>query len=78
MIAVIEDVQRFVPVSSALGRATRIAHPMPSDNRIRVARWKERMPLPEFTQFVEEAKSQIKEIGPADLKKLQHAGEDSA
>ncbi len=34
------------------------------------------MPLPEFKQLVDEAKSQIKEIGPDELKKMQQAGED--
>ena len=34
------------------------------------------MPLPEFMQLVSEAKSQVKEIGPADLKKMQDLGED--
>jgi rhodanese-related sulfurtransferase len=34
------------------------------------------MPLPEFTQLVKEAKAQVKEIGPAELKKMQEAGED--
>jgi len=34
------------------------------------------MPLPEFKQLVDEAKSQIKEIGPDDLKHMQQAGEN--
>jgi rhodanese-related sulfurtransferase len=34
------------------------------------------MPLPEFTQLVKEAKSQIKEIGPAELRKMRESGED--
>lgn len=34
------------------------------------------MPLPEFKQLVDEAKSQIKEIGPHDLKHMQQAGEN--
>ena len=34
------------------------------------------MPLPEFTQLVNEAKTQVKEIAPADLKKMQASGED--
>ena len=34
------------------------------------------MPLPEFKQLVDEAKSQIKEIGPDELKHMQQAGED--
>jgi rhodanese-related sulfurtransferase len=34
------------------------------------------MPLPEFKQLVEEAKSQISEIGPNDLRRMQQAGED--
>ena len=34
------------------------------------------MPLPEFKQLVDEAKSQISEIGPADLKQMQQSGED--
>ena len=34
------------------------------------------MPLPEFKQIVEEAKAQIKEIGPAELKRMLDAGED--
>jgi rhodanese-related sulfurtransferase len=34
------------------------------------------MPLPEFKQLVDEAKSQISEIGPDDLKRMQQSGED--
>jgi rhodanese-related sulfurtransferase len=34
------------------------------------------MPLPEFKQLVDEAKSQISEIGPDELKHMQQAGED--
>lgn len=34
------------------------------------------MPLPEFMQLVAEAKSQVKEIAPAELKEMQKAGED--
>jgi rhodanese-related sulfurtransferase len=34
------------------------------------------MPLPEFKQLVDEAKAQIKEIGPAELRRMQQAGED--
>jgi rhodanese-related sulfurtransferase len=34
------------------------------------------MPLPEFKQIVDEAKSQIEEIGPGDLKQMQQSGED--
>ena len=34
------------------------------------------MPLPEFKQLVDEAKSQIKEIGPGELMRMQQAGED--
>lgn len=34
------------------------------------------MSLPEFKQLVDEAKSQIDEIGPDDLKQLQRTGED--
>src|SRR5208283_5711958 len=34
------------------------------------------MPLPEFKQLVDEAKAQIKEIRPDDLKHMQQAGED--
>ena len=36
------------------------------------------MPLPEFQQLVEEAKTEIQEIGPAELQKLQEAKEDFA
>ena len=36
------------------------------------------MPLPEFQQLVQEAKSHIREITPADLKNMQQAGEDFA
>ena len=36
------------------------------------------MPLAEFNQLVGEAKSQIKEIGPAELKGMLDAGEDFA
>lgn len=34
------------------------------------------MSLPEFMQLVNEAKAQITEIGPHDLKNMQHAGEE--
>jgi rhodanese-related sulfurtransferase len=34
------------------------------------------MPLPEFKQIVDEAKAQIREIGPAELKRMLDAGED--
>jgi len=34
------------------------------------------MSLPEFKQLVDEAKSQISEIGPDDLRRMQQAGED--
>jgi rhodanese-related sulfurtransferase len=34
------------------------------------------MPLPEFKQLVDEAKAQIKEIAPGDLKQMQQASED--
>ena len=34
------------------------------------------MPLPEFKQLVDEAKSQISEIGPDDLRRMQQSGED--
>lgn len=34
------------------------------------------MPLPEYTQLVNEAKAQVNEIEPADLKKIQESGED--
>src|SRR5260370_41791380 len=34
------------------------------------------MPLPEFKQLVDEAKSQISEINTDDLKRMQQAGED--
>jgi len=34
------------------------------------------MPLPEFKQLVDEAKSQISEIGPDELKRMQQSGED--
>jgi rhodanese-related sulfurtransferase len=34
------------------------------------------MPLPEFKQLVDEAKSQISEIGPAGLQQMQQSGED--
>ncbi len=33
------------------------------------------MPLPEFKQLVDEAKAQIQEIGPTELKQMQQAGE---
>jgi rhodanese-related sulfurtransferase len=36
------------------------------------------MPLPEFQQLVDEAKKEIQEITPAELKKLQQAKEDFA
>ena len=34
------------------------------------------MTLPEFHQLVDEAKKEIQEISPAELKKMQQAGED--
>ena len=34
------------------------------------------MPLPEFKQIVDEARSQILEIGPSDLVRMQQAGEE--
>ena len=34
------------------------------------------MPLPEFKQLVDEAKSQISEINPDELKRMQSAGDD--
>jgi rhodanese-related sulfurtransferase len=34
------------------------------------------MPLPEFKQLVDEAKSQIQEIDPDELKRMQQAGEE--
>jgi len=34
------------------------------------------MPMPEFQQLVNEAKQEIQEIGPEDLKKMQLARED--
>jgi rhodanese-related sulfurtransferase len=34
------------------------------------------MPLPEFKQLVEEARSQISEISPDELRHIQQAGED--
>lgn len=34
------------------------------------------MPLPEFKQLVEEAKSQISLIGPDELRRMQQSGED--
>jgi rhodanese-related sulfurtransferase len=34
------------------------------------------MPLPEFKQLVDEAKSQISEIGPDELKRMRQSGED--
>ena len=34
------------------------------------------MPLPEFKQLVDEAKSQIREIGASELMHMQQAGED--
>ena len=34
------------------------------------------MAMPEFKQIVEEAKKEIKEIGPEDLKRMQQSGED--
>jgi len=34
------------------------------------------MPLPEFKQLVDEASSQISEIGPNDLRRMQQSGED--
>src|SRR5450631_4105778 len=34
------------------------------------------MPLPEFKQIVDEAKSQIHEIGPTELQRMREAGEN--
>jgi len=34
------------------------------------------MPLPEFKQLVAEARAQINEIGPNDVRRMQQAGED--
>ncbi len=34
------------------------------------------MPLPEFKQLVDEAKSQVSEILPAELRRMQQSGED--
>jgi len=34
------------------------------------------MPLPEFKKLVEEAKSQIREISPGELRHMQQSGED--
>ncbi|HEY4899436.1 MAG TPA: rhodanese-like domain-containing protein [Terriglobales bacterium] len=34
------------------------------------------MPLPEFKQIVDEAKRQIQEIGPDDLRRMQQTGEE--
>ena len=34
------------------------------------------MPLPEYKQLVDEAKKEIQEIDPADLKRMQQSGED--
>jgi len=34
------------------------------------------MPLPEFKQLVDEAKAQIREIGPDELRHMQLSGED--
>lgn len=34
------------------------------------------MPLPEYKKIVDEARMQIQEIGPADLKHMQKTGED--
>jgi rhodanese-related sulfurtransferase len=34
------------------------------------------MALPEFKQLVDEARSQISEIGPNDLRRMQQSGED--
>jgi rhodanese-related sulfurtransferase len=34
------------------------------------------MPLPEFKQLVDEAKSQINEIGPSQPRRMQQSGED--
>jgi rhodanese-related sulfurtransferase len=34
------------------------------------------MPLPEYNQLVAEAKKEIKEITPADLKRMQQSGEN--
>lgn len=34
------------------------------------------MPIPEFKQLVDEAKSQIEEIAPEDLKRMRDLGED--
>jgi rhodanese-related sulfurtransferase len=45
-------------------------------NRILPVLGEAKMSLPEFKQLVDEAKSQIKEIGPADLKNMQHNDEN--
>ena len=34
------------------------------------------MPLPEFKQLVDDARSQISEIGPDELRRMQQSGED--
>jgi sulfur-carrier protein adenylyltransferase/sulfurtransferase len=34
------------------------------------------MPMPEFKQIVEEARAQIQEIGPGDLRRMQQSDED--
>jgi rhodanese-related sulfurtransferase len=34
------------------------------------------MPLPEFKQLVDEAKAQIREIGPTELRRMQQAGQE--
>jgi rhodanese-related sulfurtransferase len=34
------------------------------------------MPMPEFIQLVDEAKKEIQEIGPADLKRMRESSED--
>jgi rhodanese-related sulfurtransferase len=36
------------------------------------------MPMPEFKQLVDEAKSEIREIGPADLRRMQSGAQDFA
>jgi len=36
------------------------------------------MPMPEFHALVNEAKKEIQEIGPQELKKMQQSGEDFA
>jgi len=36
------------------------------------------MPMPEFHALVNDAKKEIQEIGPQELKKMQQSGEDFA